>query len=71
MRKDGVFYFFIDGILIGSKEYPSMSVLNDFYIGRNTNNENLYNGYISALRVTKYARYPINGYTVPNKYHSK
>lgn len=71
MRKDGVFYFYVDGILIGSKEYPSMSVLNDFYIGRNTNNENLYNGYISALRVTKYARYPINGYSVPNKYHSK
>lgn len=71
MRKDGVFYFYVDGILIGSKEYPSMTVLNDFYVGRNTNGEYLYNGYISALRITQYARYSINGYAVPNKYHSK
>lgn len=65
MRKNGVFYLFVDGICVGSYGGgTSLSILNDFYIGKNTKGEFL-TGFLSDIRITKAARYTSNAYQLP------
>lgn len=74
VRKDGMVSYYTDGVRNGSAtSYPTSfnyNVTQPFYLGRriggSTGNVNWYfNGHISALRMTKAARYDGPSYSVP------
>lgn len=74
VRKNGMISYYTDGVRNGdATSYPTSfnhPTIQPFYIGRRvggtTGNVNWYfNGYISALRMTKAARYDGSSYSVP------
>lgn len=67
MRKSGIFYLFINGILDSSNNsYTTFSISNNtIFIGSNTAGLEEFSGYFSSIRLTKFARYNISGFTPP------
>ena len=71
MRKAGIFYVFVDGVLASTKSDAvnySLSQTN-VYIGTHPFNNNTlfdsFGGYMSSVRITQYARYSDQGFSVP------
>lgn len=67
MRKSGIFYLFINGILDSSNNsYQTFSISNNpIFVGSNTAGLEEFSGYFSGIRLTKFARYNISGFTKP------
>ena len=69
MRKNGLIYAFVDGVLrgsIGSPNHLALNINNKVYVGHN---EGVY--YLNSIRMTAVARYSETGFTPPTeKYQS-
>lgn len=72
MRKNQIFYVFVDGVLVGqsTSTYDYYSVWRkDFYIGADINKDYAIQGSILSFRLTEgISRYPITGFTPPIKF---
>ena len=68
MRKSGVFYVFIDGVVWGSSSaFIDFNITKTLlYIGSNNTATEELSAYISSIRLTRYARYNTSGFTTPS-----
>lgn len=72
MRKNGIFYLFIDGVIIGTNSnYATQNIpAGKFSIGNYPDSVSVgssWNGFVSGMRVTKgVARYDVSGFTPPS-----
>ncbi|MFH7808762.1 LamG-like jellyroll fold domain-containing protein [Acinetobacter sp. BSP-153] len=66
MRKDGIFYYFLDGVLQSSYDQYKSYVINktNFRLGGYSTHTI---GYSSSLRITRAVRYNISGFTPPGE----
>lgn len=67
MRKDGIFYMFVDGILVLSiSNRTFVPIQNTAYLGADATNTGGLKGYINSFRFTNgVARYSTSGFTPP------
>lgn len=69
MRKNGIFYFFINGNLYQSTpSVPNLYIPNNgVYIGNDDLSYRPLNGVVHSTRITTAARYPVSGFEYPYK----
>lgn len=66
MRKNGIVYSFIDGVLMHSFAYTT-SLTSTTYFGRGATDGRAIKGFYNSCRVTTAARYSETGFTVPTE----
>lgn len=72
MRKNGVFYIFVNGALGGTHTNTTYNIAPlNVYIGANGVNTTSITGYIDSIRITKSAIYNIEGFDEPSEAFSE